>query len=149
MQGYYKNPEETAKMIDHKGWLHTGDMGLLREDGHLRFLGRFKEMLKIGGENVDPMEVEGYLLMHPAINQVAIVGYPDDRLAEVGVAFVQLREGDNLTESDVVAFCKGKIATFKIPRHVIFVDDYPMTASGKIQKVKLKETAIGQLGKNR
>jgi len=145
MQGYYNKPEETAKTIDKDDWLHTGDMGVIREDGHLRFIGRFKEMLKTGGENVDPMEVEAYLLGHPAIHQVAIVGFPDARLSEVGVAFVQLKPGKNMTEDDVTSYCRGKIATFKIPRHVIFVEDFPMTASGKIKKVTLKEMALGQI----
>jgi fatty-acyl-CoA synthase len=142
MQGYYNKPEETANTIDSSGWLHSGDMGVMREDGHLRFIGRFKEMLKTGGENVDPMEVEAYLLGHPAIHQVAIVGFPDERLSEVGVAFVQVKPGKNMTEEDVTRYCRGKIATFKIPRHVIFVEDYPMTASGKIKKVTLKEMAL-------
>jgi len=147
MQGYYKKPEETSRAIDGKGWLHTGDMGVMREDGHLRFMGRFKEMLKTGGENVDPMEVEAYLIGHPAIHQAAIVGYPDERLSEVGVAFIQLEPGENLTETDVISFCRGKIASFKIPRHVVFVDEYPMTASGKIKKVMLKEMAIERIKK--
>lgn len=145
MQGYYNKPEETAKAIDSGGWLHTGDMGVMRPDGHLRFFGRFKEMLKTGGENVDPMEVEAYLLGHPAIHQVAIVGYPDDRLAEVGAAFVQIQPGTDLAKEEVIDYCKGNIATFKIPRYVIFLDEYPMTASGKIKKVVLKEMALEQL----
>jgi fatty-acyl-CoA synthase len=145
MQGYYNKPEETARAVDKEGWLHTGDMGLMRRDGHLRFMGRFKEMLKTGGENVDPVEVEAYLLGQPAIHQVAIVGYPDERLSEVGVAFVHLEPGESLTEAEVLRYCKGKIASYKIPRHVIFVDEYPMTASGKIQKVKLKEMALERL----
>ena len=145
MQGYYNKPEETAKTIDKDGWLHTGDMGVIRPDGRLRFMGRFKEMLKTGGENVDPMEVEAYLCNHPAIHQVAIVGYPDERLSEVGVAFVQLKPDQNLTGDEVINYCKGKIATFKIPRHVILIEDYPMTASGKIKKVVLKEMAVEQL----
>jgi len=145
MQGYYNKPEETAKAIDNNGWLHSGDMGMIRQDGHLRFMGRFKEMMKTGGENVDPMEVEAYLLNHPSIHQVAIVGYPDERLSEVGVAFIKLQPDENLTQDDIINYCKGKIATFKIPRHVIFVDDYPMTASGKIKKVQLKEMALEML----
>jgi fatty-acyl-CoA synthase len=91
------------------------------------------------------MEVEAYLLNHPSIHQVAIVGYPDERLSEVGVAFVKLQPGENLTQDDIFNYCKGKIATFKIPRHVIFIDDYPMTASGKIKKVELKEMALEEL----
>jgi fatty-acyl-CoA synthase len=143
MQGYYDKPKETANTIDSSGWLHSGDMGVMREDGHLRFIGRFKEMLKTGGENVDPMEVEAYLLGHPAVHQIAIVGFPDERLSEVGVAFIQLKPGKSMTENDVTSYCRGKIATFKIPRHVIFVEEYPMTASGKIKKVTLKEMALG------
>ncbi|MFC1533953.1 AMP-binding protein [Thermodesulfobacteriota bacterium] len=141
MQGYYNKPEETTKAVDRDGWLHTGDMGIMRQDGHLRFIGRFKEMLKTGGENVDPMEVEAYLLNHPAVNQVAIVGYPDERLSEVGVAFIRPEPGEKLTSADVTDFCKGKIASFKIPRHIIFVNEFPMTASGKIKKMELKEIA--------
>src|SRR2546422_10867599 len=98
MQGYYKRPEETAKTIDPEGWVHTGDMGLIRADGHLRFLGRYKDMLKIGGENVDPMEVEAFLMGHPAIN-LAVVAFPDARLSEGGVAFVRLEPGESVGEA--------------------------------------------------
>ena len=145
MQGYYQQSEETARTIDTDGWLHTGDMGILRPDGHLRFVGRYKDMLKIGGENVDPMEVEAYLMGHPAINLAAVVAYPDARLSEVGVAFVRLEPGQALTEEQVLAYCRGKIASFKIPRRVIFVDEYPMTSSGKIQKAKLREEALRRI----
>jgi fatty-acyl-CoA synthase len=142
MRGYYNKPEATAAVLDADGWLHTGDMGVLRADGHLRFLGRYKDMLKIGGENVDPMEVEAYLMTHPAISLAAVVSYPDARLSEVGVAFIRREPGHALTEEDVLAHCRGRIASFKIPRHVVFVDDFPMTSSGKIQKVKLREEAL-------
>jgi fatty-acyl-CoA synthase len=144
MRGYYNKPEATAAAIDGEGWMHTGDMGVLRADGHLRFMGRYKDMLKIGGENVDPMEVEAFLMSHPGINLAAVVGYPDERLSEVGVAFVRREPGHALTVSDVLAHCRGRIASFKIPRHVVFVDDFPMTSSGKIQKVKLREEALRQ-----
>ncbi|MBU2552227.1 MAG: AMP-binding protein [Proteobacteria bacterium] len=142
MQGYYRKPEETEKTIDPEGWLHSGDLGLMREDGHLRFIGRIKEMIKTGGENVDPMEVEAFLMTHPAVHQVAVVGYPDERLSEVGAAFIRLAPDRELTPEEVFAFCKGRIATFKIPRHVIFVQDFPMTSSGKVRKVRLKEEAL-------
>jgi len=142
MRGYYRKPAETAQAIDADGWMHTGDMGNLRADGHLRFMGRYKDMLKIGGENVDPMEVEAYLMGHPAINLAAVVGYPDPRLSEVAVAYLRLEPGAALTEAQVVEHCRGRIASFKIPRHVFFVDDFPMTSSGKIQKVKLREDAV-------
>jgi fatty-acyl-CoA synthase len=140
-QGYYKRPEETARAIDKDGWFHTGDMGLMRPDGHMRFMGRYKDMLKIGGENVDPMEVEAFLMSHPAIDVAAVVGLPDARLSEVAVAFVQLVPGCTLAEREVIEHCRGRVASFKIPRHVAFVDAFPMTSSGKIQKVKLRERA--------
>jgi fatty-acyl-CoA synthase len=140
-RGYYKRPEETARAIDPDGWFHSGDMGLMRPDGHMRFLGRYKDMLKIGGENVDPMEVEAFLMGHPAINVAAVVGLPDARLSEVAVAFVQLHPGARMSESDVIEHCRGRVASFKIPRRVAFVDEFPMTSSGKIQKVKLRERA--------
>jgi fatty-acyl-CoA synthase len=145
-KGYYKRPEETARAIDQDGWFHTGDMGLMRPDGHMRFLGRYKDMLKIGGENVDPMEVEAFLMSHPAIDVAAVVGLPDARLSEVAVAFVQLAPGRTLAEREVIEHCRGRVASFKIPRHVMFVDEFPMTSSGKIQKVKLREHARKEWG---
>jgi len=141
MRGYYNKPEETARAIDADGWFHTGDMGVMRPDGHMRFLGRYKDMLKIGGENVDPMEVEAFLMSHPAIAAAAVVGLPDARLAEVAVAFVQRAPGATLAEHDVKEHCRGRVASFKIPRHVMFVEELPMTSTGKVQKVKLRERA--------
>ncbi|OGL04014.1 MAG: hypothetical protein A3E31_08275 [Candidatus Rokubacteria bacterium RIFCSPHIGHO2_12_FULL_73_22] len=149
MRGYYRKPEATAAAIDTDGFLHTGDMGVLRPDGHLRFMGRYKDMLKTGGENVDPMEVEAYLMGHPGIDLAAVVSYPDARLSEVGVAFVRRRPGHALTAEEVLAHCRGRIASFKIPRHVLFVDDFPMTSSGKIQKVLLREEALRRLASPR
>ncbi len=145
MRGYYDKPEATAAAIDAEGWMHTGDMGVFRADGHLRFMGRYKDMLKIGGENVDPMEVEGYLMTVPGVDVAAVVSYPDTRLGEVPVAFVRRRPGHALTAEDLLARCRGRIASFKIPRHVVFVDDFPMTSSGKIQKVKLRDEAVRRL----
>ena len=140
-RGYYKRPEETARAIDKDGWFHTGDMGVMRPDGHMRFLGRYKDMLKIGGENVDPMEVEAFLMSHPAIDVAAVVGLPDARLSEVAVAFVRLAPGCALAERDLIEHCRGRVASFKIPRHVMVVDEFPMTSTGKIQKIKLRERA--------
>jgi fatty-acyl-CoA synthase len=145
MQGYYQKPDETAKAIDAEGWLHTGDMATMRADGMVRFLGRYKEILKIGGENVDPVEVEAFLLQHPAVNQVKIVGVPDARLSEVGAACVVLNPGAKVTATDVIEFCRGKLASFKIPRHVVFVQEFPMTPSGKVQKFRLREVVIEDL----
>jgi fatty-acyl-CoA synthase len=144
--GYYRQPEATAQTIDAEGWLHTGDMGVLRVDGHLRFLGRYKDILKVGGENVSPAEVEAFVLSHPAVAQVAVVGYPDERLAEVPVAFVVRRANSAATtEADLIGHCRGRIAGFKVPRHVLFVDALPMTPTGKVQKFRLREMALALL----
>ncbi len=141
MQGYYKKPEETAKCYDENGWFHTGDTASWRDDGYIRFLGRYKDMLKVGGENVDPMETEGLLLEHPDVHQVAVVSLPDSQLAEVPVAFIQREPEADITDAAIIEYCRGKVASFKIPRHVQFVEDFPMTASGKIRKIELRETA--------
>lgn len=146
MQGYYKKPDETKATYTDDGWFHTGDTAVWRPDGHLRFLGRYKDMLKVGGENVDPMEVEGFLLDHPGVFQVAVVGCPDERLAEVAVAYVQKAPGEAITEDEVIGYCRGKVASFKIPRHVVFIDEFPMTASGKIRKVELRADAKERFG---
>jgi len=150
MQGYYREPDLTADAIDADGWLHTGDMGLLRPDGHLRFLGRYKDMLKVGGENVSPLEVEGYLLESQPLDQIAIVGYPDPRLGEVPVAYVVPAAGCSLgpaeLEAAIVDACRGRIASFKIPRRVFVVDALPMTASGKVQKHLLRADVLDRLG---
>jgi fatty-acyl-CoA synthase len=145
MQGYYRKPDETAKAIDANGWLHTGDMAIMYDDGMVRFLGRYKEILKVGGENVDPVEVEAFLLQHPAVNQVKIVGVPDARLSEVGAACVVPNPGIDVTAEDLIEFCRGQLAGFKIPRYVLFVKEFPMTSSGKVQKFRLRELAMAEL----
>jgi fatty-acyl-CoA synthase len=146
MQGYYRDPEATARAIDADGWFHTGDAGILRADGHLRFVGRYKDMLKVGGENVDPTEVESYLGSCPGVRQSAVVGYPDARLGEVAVVFVLPAPGAVVARDELIAFCRGRIASFKIPRHVFVVDELPMTSSGKVQKAQLREMARERLG---
>ena len=145
MLGYYKKPEETAASYTADGWFKTGDIVTWLEDGYIRLLGRHKDMLKVGGENVDPMETEGLLLEHPAVRQVAVIGLPDTRMSEVPVAYVERAPGVVLEAEDVTDFCRGKVASFKIPRHVIFVDTFPMTASGKIRKADLREGAKQRL----
>ncbi len=149
MMEYYNKPKETADSYDDDGWFHTGDTGVLREDGYIRFFGRYKDMLKVGGENVDPMEVEALLLGLEGVQQVAVVAYPDPRLTDVPVAYIQLRAGAELSEKTVIDFCRGKVATFKIPRHVLFIDEFPMTGSGKIRKVELREDAKQKLAEQR
>jgi len=141
MQGYWDKPEATAETLDTEGWLHTGDMAMIRDDGMLVFLGRYKDMLKVGGENVSPAEIEVILRDMDEILDAAVVALPDPRLAEVPVAFVILRPGRKLADTDLVARMKGRVASFKIPRHVLFVDEFPMTSSGKIRKVELRAQA--------
>ena len=137
MLGYLNAPSPFTE----DGWFKTGDTAKLRSDGRLVFLGRYKDMLKVGGENVSPAEVESHLMKLEDIHSVSVVGYPDDRLHEVGVAFVIRKSNSALLESDVTSHLRGKVASFKIPKHVIFVDEFPMTSSGKVQKVKLRSLA--------
>ena len=141
MLGYYEKPGITDESYGQDGWFKTGDTAKLRPDGRLVFLGRYKDMLKVGGENVSPAEVEAHLMKLEAVHAVSVVGYPDDRLHEVGVAFVIRKGNSPLLESDVTSHLRGKVASFKIPKHVIFVDEFPMTSSGKVQKVKLRSLA--------
>lgn len=146
MKGYYRDPEATARAIDADGWLHTGDQAVMEPEGYVRFTGRYKEMLKVGGENVSAQGVELELMtLEPAIKAAAVVGLPDARLAEVPVAYVVADAAAKLTEESVIAACRGKIASFKIPRRVVFVESLPMTASGKVQRYLLKERAQKEL----
>jgi fatty-acyl-CoA synthase len=143
MRGYYKNPEETAKTFTPDGWLRTGDVGVLTDDGRLRMVGRTKDVFRVGGENVAPAEVEEVLLAHPAVATAQVVGVPDARLGEVGAAFVTLKAG--MTEAELIEFLKRQCANFRVPRYLAIVesfDDIGMTASGKVQKNKLREHAI-------
>lgn len=141
MKGYYKKPDETRATFTEDGWLKSGDTGCWRPDGYLRFFGRYKDMLKVGGENVDPLEVEGFLLAHPDIVQVSVVDIPDRKLGMVPVAFIQKAPRSGLSEDQAIAICKGKLASYKIPRHAAFVDEFPMTGSGKIKKIDLRAQA--------
>ncbi len=146
MLEYYKKPDETSRAVDSDGWFHTGDLATIRADGQVRFIGRIKEMLKVGGENVDPVEVEALMLGHPAVSGVQIVGVPDERLSEVACACVILEEQQEATAEELIDYCRGKVASFKTPRHVVFMQEYPMTPSGKVQKFKLREMAEDVLG---
>jgi fatty-acyl-CoA synthase len=143
--GYHDDPVKNAQAFDAEGWLHTGDRGALDADGRVRFLGRLKEMMKVGGENVAEVEVESHISTHPAVKLVQVVGVPDARLDEVPAAFVELRPGFEATsEEDIIAHCRGQIASFKVPRYVRFVGEWPMSAS-KIQKGVLRERAATEL----
>jgi fatty-acyl-CoA synthase len=144
MQGYYRNPEATSASIDEDGWFHSGDLGVLDENGYLAITGRKTDMFIVGGANAYPAEIELALSEHPDIIQAYVVGAPDPRLGEVGFAFVQLRPQSTLTEEDVKRFCRGRLADFKVPRYARFVDELPMTATGKVQRFRLREMAAAQ-----
>jgi len=145
MLGYFDKPAETAEAIGADGFLRTGDMGVMREDGRIRFLGRIKEIIRVGGENVSPGEIEDVLVTHPAVAQAQVVGFPDPRLMEVPVAYVTLKEGHALSAGELLDWAKPQLAGYKMPRHVAIVetfDNLGLTASGKVQKNKLKEDAL-------
>lgn len=147
MKGYYKMPEETAKAIDKDGWLHSGDIAIKDENGYYKITGRLKDMIIRGGENIYPKEIEEFLYTMEGIKDVQIVGVPDEKYGEEVAAYIQLKEGVTMEPSDVQDYCRGKIARYKIPKYIFFVDEFPMTASGKIQKYKLREDAAKRLNR--
>jgi fatty-acyl-CoA synthase len=146
MRGYYKMPEKTAETIDSEGWLHTGDLATMNTHGYINIVGRLKEMIIRGGENVFPREVEEFLIRHPKVADVQVLGVPDKFFVEELLAVVLPQEEVELTEEELRAFCKDQISHQKIPRYFQFVKAFPMTASGKVQKFVLRENAIKELG---
>lgn len=141
MEGYYKNEEATQAAIDSEGWLHTGDIGVMDDEGYVEITGRIKDMVIRGGENIYPREIEEFLYTHPDIVDVQVIGVPDPKYGEELMAWIITKDGKELTADEVREFCDGKISRYKIPRYIEFTDEYPMTASGKIQKFKLREQA--------
>lgn len=141
MKGYYKMPEATDKAIDSDGWLHSGDLAIVNEDGYYRITGRIKDMIIRGGENIYPREIEEFLYTLPGVKDVQVVGVPDEKYGETVGAFIIRQPGADLTEADVRDFALSRIARYKAPKHIFFVEDFPLTASGKIQKFKLREMA--------
>ncbi|MFH2123490.1 MAG: AMP-binding protein [Pseudomonadota bacterium] len=145
MQGYYHDPEATAKAIDQEGWLHSGDLGRMDKDGYLQITGRLKEMIIRGGENIYPREIEDYLFTHPKVAGVAVFGVPDDFYGEEIMAWIKPRSTITLSEEEIRAFCQGRIAHYKIPKYIWFVEEFPMTVTGKLQKYKMRELAMARL----
>jgi acyl-CoA synthetase (AMP-forming)/AMP-acid ligase II len=143
MQGYYQDPQATADTIDGDGWLHTGDIGVMDERGYIKITDRKKDMFIVGGFNAYPAEIESELLTHPAIAQAAVVGIPDDRMGEVGCAFVVLRPGAVVDPDELVAWAKDRMANYKVPRRVEVLDALPLNASGKVLKFELRDKAKG------
>ena len=146
MLGYWDDEERTAQAIDKAGWMHTGDLATMDEDGYCNIVGRIKDMVIRGGENIYPREIEEFLYRHPAIQDVQVFGVPDKKFGEELCAWIKLRDGAALTEDDVRAFCKDQIAHYKVPRHIRFVNEFPMTVTGKMQKFIMREKMVGDLG---
>jgi fatty-acyl-CoA synthase len=146
MLGYWNDPERTAVAIDRAGWMHTGDLATMDDKGYVNIVGRSKDMIIRGGENVYPREIEEFLYTHPDVADVAVIGVPDEKYGEEIMAWVQLREGADSSGDDLKDFCKGKIAHYKVPRYVKLVDEFPMTITGKVQKFKMRDQAIEELG---
>jgi fatty-acyl-CoA synthase len=149
MRGYWNDPERTAEAKDAAGWMHTGDLATMDDDGYVRIVGRIKDMIIRGGENVYPREIEEFLYGHPGVADVQVIGVPDERYGEQLMAWIVPKEGVSLTEDDVREFCRGRIAHYKVPRYVKFVDSFPMTVTGKVQKFRMRELAIEELGLER
>ena len=149
MLGYWDDAERTAEAIDRARWMHTGDVATMDEQGYVKITGRIKDMVIRGGENVYPREIEEFLYGHPDVSDVQVVGVPDERYGEELAAFVVLRAGAACTEDDLREWCRGRIAHYKVPRYVRFVDEFPMTVTGKVQKFRLRERAIAELGLER
>ena len=146
MLGYWENPEATATAIDPNGWMHTGDTAIMDGDGYVNIVGRIKDMIVRGGENVYPREIEEYLMTHDSIEAVQVTGVPDPKYGEEIIAWVSLVGGAEMSENDVKEYCKGKIAHYKVPRYIRFSADFPMTVTGKVQKFKMREISIKELG---
>ena len=147
MLGYWREPDKTAEAVDAAGWMHTGDLGVMDGEGYVNIVGRIKDLVIRGGENVYPREVEEFLYAHPAIADVQVIGVPDERYGEELMAWIKVRPGAEPPNSESIrAFCEGRLAHFKIPRYVHITDDFPMTVTGKVRKVEMREHAVELLG---
>ncbi|WP_224250006.1 AMP-binding protein [Hyalangium gracile] len=146
MLGYWNNPEATKSSIDAAGWMHTGDLATMDADGYVKIVGRIKDMIIRGGENVYPREIEEFLHTHPGVSEAQVIGVPSEKYGEEVMAWVKVKPGAALTEKELVAFCTGKISTFKIPRYWKFVEEFPLTVTGKVQKFRMREISVGELG---
>ncbi|MCX7366112.1 MAG: AMP-binding protein, partial [Alphaproteobacteria bacterium] len=146
MKGYWHDAEKTAEAVDAAGWMRTGDLATMDEQGYVNIVGRLKDMVIRGGENVYPREIEEFLYSHPKVQDVQVIGVPDQRYGEEVCAWIKLRDGQTATPEEIREFCKGQIAHYKIPRYVEFVDAFPMTITGKIQKFVMRDETIAKLG---
>jgi fatty-acyl-CoA synthase len=146
MLGYWDDDRATSSAIDRARWMHTGDLATMDEDGYINIVGRIKDMIIRGGENIFPTEIEGFLHQHDAVEDVQVVGVPSERYGEEVMAFIRLRQGAEVGEDEMLQYCREAIASYKIPKYWRFVEDYPMTPSGKVQKYRLRERAVEELG---
>ena len=146
MLGYWNNEISTKNAIDKARWMHTGDLATMDEEGYVKIVGRIKDMIIRGGENIYPREIEEFLYTHPKISDVQVIGVPDAKYVEAVMAWVRVKEGEILTLEEVQEYCKGQIAHYKIPQYVRFTDGFPMTVTGKIRKVEMREQSIAELG---
>ena len=146
MLGYWNDEARTREAIDNARWMHSGDLATMDEDGYIKIVGRIKDMIIRGGENIYPREIEEFLYTHPKIQDVQVIGVPDEKYGEEVMAWIKLREGESATAEEIIEFCKGKITHFKIPKHYKFTDEFPLTVTGKVQKFKMRELSIEELG---
>ena len=146
MLGYWNDPDATAAAIDSARWMHTGDLAVMRDDGYVNIVGRLKDMIIRGGENIYPREIEEFLHTHPMVSDVQVIGVPDAKYGEEVCAWIRLREGHEATADDIREYCRGQIATYKIPRYVRFTSEFPMTVTGKVQKFRMREITVAELG---
>jgi fatty-acyl-CoA synthase len=146
MKGYYKMPDATAEAIDADGWLHTGDLACVDEDGNYHITGRLKDMIIRGGENIYPKEIEEFIYTHPAVQDVQVIGVPDEKYGEEAMACIILKDGEHVTEPEMREYIVGRLARHKVPKYIDFVDAFPMNAAGKVLKYKMREEAVEKLG---
>jgi fatty-acyl-CoA synthase len=149
MLGYWDSPAATAASVDAARWMHTGDLAVMRDDGSVNIAGRLKDMIIRGGENISPREIEEFLYGHPKISDVQIIGVPDMKYGEEVCAWIRLRDGQQATEEEVREYCRGQIASYKIPRYIRFTTEFPTTVTGKMQKFRMREISIEELGLGR
>ncbi|MCB9272926.1 MAG: AMP-binding protein [Lewinellaceae bacterium] len=146
MLGYWKDKEKTRKAIDECGWMHSGDLAAMDDEGYINIVGRIKDMIIRGGENIYPREIEEFLFKHPKVSDVQVIGVPDEKYGEEVMAWIRLKPGQSATEEEIIAFCKGNIAYYKVPRYIKFTESFPMTVTGKIRKVEMRDISIRELG---
>jgi fatty-acyl-CoA synthase len=147
MAGYWENPDATAKAIDARRWMHSGDLAIMRDDGYVQIVGRAKDIIIRGGENIQPRDIEEFYHTLAEVEDIQVIGVPDETYGEAVCAWIKLAAGATATADELREACRGRIASYKIPRYIHFVDEFPMTASGKVQKFRMREIMMEEIGK--